>query len=250
MLRLSERTKEKIKEMILKDISINKISKELGLWKSTIYYYYKKIKGRKIKVPHFEVKGSENEGEIIGAFAADGSCCPQSQYQVGYFFGQDEEDYAERFTNLLTTYFNKSPYKYKKVKGNVIILRYKSKIIYNFIKKYLMWENPKTYSVRLRSLNHKKRFIKGFLRGYFDCDGYTEKRYSRIEIMSVSKEMIDQITHFLELFGFNPKLKSYHNKKLNKKRLYTMRLNKPDAIRFLEVIKPRNPKRLIGTARI
>lgn len=251
MSRLSEQTKQELVNLINKEISINNISKKLGLCKSTIYYYYKKVKGRKIISPKFEIIDSEAEGEIIGAFAADGCSCPQSQYQVTYIFGIDEDNYANDFIKLLYSYFNKPPYKYKRKQNNTIILRYKSKLIYRFIQQHLVWENPKTYSIKLKSTNHSKEFIKGYLRGYFDCDGYTEKKYSRIEIMSVSKNSIDQIIYFLRLFEYNPKLKSYHNKKLNKKRLYTVRLNKQDAIKFLDFIQPRNPKRrLDGAARI
>ena len=46
--------KQEIREAIINQItegnSINKISKSLGLRKSTIYHYYKKLKGRKFKL--------------------------------------------------------------------------------------------------------------------------------------------------------------------------------------------------------
>ena len=43
MKRLLNFKKQKIIELIKKGVSINKISKQTGLGKSTIYYYYKKI---------------------------------------------------------------------------------------------------------------------------------------------------------------------------------------------------------------
>jgi len=201
---------------------------------------------KKINYPHFKIQDSEIEGEIIGAFAADGGCCPQSDYQTTFYFGLDEEIYAKNFSKLLFQFFNKKPYFYKYPKGGKIMVRYKSKDICRFLRHYLEWTNPKTYSIRIKNLAHNKSFVKGFLRGYFDCDGYTEKRYLRIEFMSVSKSIIEQIGKMLIAFGYMPVLKSYQSKNGNRRRLYTIRLNKSDAYRFLISVKPRNQKRIAG----
>ena len=59
--------KLEIRGAIIKQInegnSINKISKSLGLRKSTIYHYYKKIKGRKYKLVRSEEHTSELQSQ-------------------------------------------------------------------------------------------------------------------------------------------------------------------------------------------
>ena len=73
MSRLKKEMKQELINQIKKNNSINKISKELFLAKSTIYYYYRKIKGRKYKKLGIVTKYSKKEGEIVGIFAGDGS---------------------------------------------------------------------------------------------------------------------------------------------------------------------------------
>lgn len=73
LFRMSEKsTTNKIICMIKAGYSINYISKHLATAKSTIYYHYKKINGRKYNI----VKIPDNQmilGEISGVFAGDGS---------------------------------------------------------------------------------------------------------------------------------------------------------------------------------
>ena len=243
MLRLSPSIKYKLKNNIKLGKSINQISREMGLANSTIYYYYKKIRGRKFIVPKFKIQESEIEGEIIGAFAADGSACPQSQYQITFCYGSDEEEYVKNFKSLLTNYFNKVPYFYNYSSQSTLRLRYKSKPIYEFFKFYLKWNNPKTYSVQLRTLNHPKGFLIGFLRGFFDGDGYNETKFNRIELMSVCFPLIGQLAQILTKLGFQFKVKS-QKKPGNRKTLHTIRISRNEAKRFKEFVAPRNPKRV------
>jgi intein/homing endonuclease len=163
---------------------------------------------------------------LVGAFAADGSCCTHNGYQITYYFGLDEVSYVNKFAEMLELYFHKKPYIHPVKNSRKIIIRYRSKEIYELLNKYLKWNNPKTYSIRLKRENYKEEFLIGFLRGYFDSDGYTEQKASRIEIMGVSKYMIFQIKKILIGKGFDPYIKTYQNKNRNKKMLYTLRLRK------------------------
>lgn len=231
-------------ELINKGLSINVINKETGMAKSTIYYHYKKIRGRKYVVPKFEVKGSENEGEIAGLFAADGGCCIKDDYRTTFFLGSDEEEYAHAFADLLEEYFHKKPYWYNRKKSNVIYLTYHSKSICSFFRQYLDWKCPKTHSITLKTQNRSADFIKGFLRGYLDGDGYTSA--SGVIYVSVSQQMMSQIFELLEKLGFSPKMTVYHGKY---KPCYYVKISKDKAAGFLELIRPRNKKRS-GAARI
>ena len=243
MTRLDNETKQKIIRLILNSVSIPKISQKLNLGKSTIYYYYKKLKGKKFIVPSFYIRDNEVEGEIVGAFAADGCAVPQSQYQVAFYFSLDEEDYAQSFLELLTKFFNKKPYFYRYPKGGKIIVRYKSKDIYKFLKHYLTWEGKKTYSVSLKNSSHSRGFYKGFIRGYLDCDGYTTKDRSAAHLFGVSKKMIIQIGKIIEILGFKYSF-IRQEQKGNRVAFYRTIIKGYEARRFLKYIRPRNKKRV------
>ena len=240
---MDNKTKQEIVKLILDNISIPKISQKLNLGKSTIYYYYKKLKGKKYIVPSFHISDSEVEGEIIGAFAADGGAVPQSQYQVAFFFSLNEEDYALSFSELLSKFFNKKPYFYKYPPGGKIIVRYKSKIIYKFLKHYLVWKGKKTYDVSLKEFSHTRNFYMGFLRGYLDCDGYTPKGRVATHFFGVSKKIIVQITKILDLLGFRYSLSKTESKG-NRADFYKVKLKGEEVKRFITYVVPRNKKRM------
>jgi len=116
MPRLGPDVKEKLIFLIENDISINQISKKLNLGKSTIYYYYKKIKGRKYKIPEFTPGFTEKEGEIVGIFAGDGSQYFHSKsyhYEVNIHFGKKSYNYLLYVKKLFDNYFNKQVYIHK-----------------------------------------------------------------------------------------------------------------------------------------
>ena len=112
------------------------------------------------------------------------------------------------------------------------------------MKNYLYWNGKKTYSVQLRTISSNKKFLKGFIRGYFDCDGHSSKDAKRISICSVSKAMIDQIYHILIMFNFIPKYYTYHEKRPNMKDLYTLTLTGERAKYFINFVEPRNSIRI------
>ena len=237
--------KNNMHELIREGMSINCISKTLGLWKSTIYYHYKSIKGRKILKPKFTIAGGEVEGEIIGAFASDGSACPQADYHISFYFGKDEIEYAQDFAGILHYYFNKRPYFYQKPEKSVIVVSYRSKDIYHkFIKHYLEWREgeKKTYSVKLRELPLSKQFLVGFLRGCLDCDGYAKGRV--VQFGGVSKAMLLQIKKIVEDLQFNLRFYTTKDKRPNCADMHYVKIAGDDTKRFLELIKPRNKKRM------
>lgn len=226
--------------------SINSVAVSLNLNKSTVYYHYKKVYGKKIKLPSFQVSESEVEGEIAGAFAADGGCCrcKNWDYLVTYYIGGNEVDYVREFALLLASYFNKKPYIHKRRDKNVFIVRYRTKSIYNYMKTYLHWENPKTYSVQLKTTAMKREFLRGFVRGYFDCDGYADKAYRRVQLCGVSGIMISQLHEIIGSFGFTPTYKVNIDKRPNCKALHTITLKNKEAEKFVQFFVPRNPIRI------
>ena len=73
MAYLPKEIRQKIIKRINENVSINNISKELNLAKSTIYYHYKKIKGKKPKEIEFNFRSEKEIGEFLGIFSGDGN---------------------------------------------------------------------------------------------------------------------------------------------------------------------------------
>lgn len=245
MAKISIEIKQEMLSLIKKGISINRISKDLGLYKSTIYYHYKKILGKKIVEPYFNISQSEVEGEIIGAFAADGGCVAKiGVYDIHFYIGGNELAYCDKLSNLLTNYFHKRPYIYRTLHKNLITIRYRSKSIYKLLKHYLTWEGKKVYSIKLNTIEINSAFLRGFIRGYFDCDGYSYPDNRKIVMMGVSTEMLHQIYNILQKLGFSPYFYTYKEKRKNMRDLHNVILKGLEAEKFINFINPSNPLRI------
>ncbi len=173
MPRLSSETKREVIKQLKEGVSLNKISNQFGIYKSTLYYYYKKLNGKKFKEPQFTPTSSEIEGEIVGIFAGDGSQFYEPKncgYEVNVHFGNHRSDYAKYVEQLFESYFNHNFWLL--FDKNSIRLRTKSKKIFHYFKNYLTYDAPmKHFTVKLNTLNLPNDFKIGFLRGLVDTDG-------------------------------------------------------------------------------
>lgn len=226
---------------------ICKILNVKNMNKSSIYYHLRKNFGRSYKLVKINTSNLDHIGEIVGAFASDGDVVPQSDYQVRFHFSFDEKTYVNRFVKILEEVFAKRPCIYKR--SNVFIIRYRSKMIYEFLLSFLKWEGKKSYSVRLTKLKHNKNFLIGFLRGYFDGDGYAEKHSKAVEFVTTSKVMAKQIVKVISILSIKPNLYRYEDKRKNRRTCFYVKIRGENAIKLIEIIKPRNPKRIRDWAR-
>jgi len=245
MAYLSIEIRNQIINKINNNFSINKISKELNLAKSTIYYHYNKIKGKKFKEIEFNFNQKEL-GEFLGIFAGDGNFFHTSEegYRIRFFVGYYEKDYSKNLKKLFFKIFNKNPWTWNN--KSVIILQYKSKTLYNLLKKYLSWNGKKTYSINLTNLNHSKRFLIGFLKGLLDTDGYYNKNRNTIMFGTTSKNLNLQ-TNFILGKILNIKFSNYINYQKNRKPLYQTLIYGKYTYTLLKILKPRNPnKKLVS----
>jgi intein/homing endonuclease len=254
MALLKPELKEEIIKQIKKGNSINKISKDLSAGKSTIYYYYKKIKGKKYKEPHFTLRASETEGEIVGIFAGDGSqfyASKQGAYQINIHFGAKNEKYAKYVKKIFENYFNKKFWLAYEKEGSIIRVRTQSKKIFYYFKEYLTYGSRTKHStVRLNTLNLPKEFKKGFLRGLFDTDGSVlyqkkEKRV-RIAFYTTSSELMKQIKLLMKEFDFKCGYGIRKNRHKRYKDLYVLWMWKESNDKFLKEIAPFKKKLLKG----
>ncbi len=237
-------TKEEIKlvqKLILQGKSLNYIATTLGRKKGTIYYYFRKFKGKTNHRIIVNKEDSEKIGEFIGFFAGDGSFykTPGYNHSIRLHLNIKDKVYLDSLTtNVLFPLFGKKPKIYQQ--ENRLIARYYSKEIYLFIKEYLDWSDnrPKTYTVHLKNRKQKINFMKGFLCGSIDSDGHISEK--AISFASVSSRLIHDISDFLTKLEFDHKVIKYIEKRPNRQDLYQINIRKAQRNKFHALIKPRN----------
>lgn len=242
--RLNKNEIREIECMIINDVSLNNIAKITGKNKTTIYYHFRKIKGRTC----YPISGiSSNEeliGEFIGLFAGDGCFYKDvnSKYKIQLFFNITESAYVDDLMQILEQIFGKYPSRYTRL--NKVILTYFSKNIYDLILHYLEW-NPaerKTHSVRLKNSNYSKEFKIGFLRGSLDSDGYFSDK--SIMFASSSKALIENIKSFLEDLEIPYHYNEYVEKRPNRVNMHHVNIRRIDRTNFINLINPRERKNI------
>jgi IS30 family transposase len=209
--RLSQKDKLTIKELTNKGKSLRNISKIMNLGITTIYYQVRKFKPKRKK--DFIVNLSEEKiGELIGAFAGDGSYYYSinskgdikrgGQYKIRYHLSlKDDRPYAEYLKNLLIK-LNLNPHLIIG-KNNTINVSISSISYINFIKQYLKWDEDKTLSIRLRNNlnNYSNEFLRGFARGLMDTDGFLNT--GNAICACISKKLIDNLSAIFTKFGLS-----------------------------------------------
>ena len=227
--------------LINEGYSINKISKILHVNKSTIYYHYKKIKG-KLKKEVTIRRDDSLIGEFIGLFAGDG-CFYKTKnycYRIYLFFNIKESEYVKNLINILFNLFNKKPYIFKR--ENRLIILYTSKEIYNLIKEYLIWDKHKrkTHTVSLINKKYSKKFKISFLRGCVDSDGYISSK--KINFATSSLRLAKNIKNFLSDLDINFYYSIYKEKRPNRVDMHHIDIRVSERSRFFNIIHPRNLK--------
>jgi hypothetical protein len=137
-----------IRNLIKQGVSINEIHRRLGAAKSTIYYQYKRIKGKTTKPIIFNFKNENELGEFLGIFAGDGHCRIRNDYHyiIQIVSGAYETGYRKYLGKKLQQWFSKKPYvtcHMFRGKPSSYVFQYYSREIYQLIKKYLEWEGKK-----------------------------------------------------------------------------------------------------------
>lgn len=244
MVLLSLELKQKVVEQILAGSSINKICREFKLGKSTVYYYYKKILGKKYIEAEFTLSNSEIEGEINGIFAGDGSQYHDKRrgsYQVNVHFGAKNYWYACYVKNLFETFFNKR-FRLKYDSETQVRLRIESKKIFQYFQNYLLY-NPKIKhcTVQLKECCSSE-FKIGFLRGWFDTDGCfcfsSSQKSWRAFYTTTSKKLAEQANEYLTSLAIKNTINVINRKDRDEKTIYNVSVWKRGTDRFIKLVKP------------
>jgi len=225
--------------------SLNKISREMSIAKSTLYYHYKKIKGKKFKDVEFNFS-SEELGEFLGIFAGDGTfnSTKNGEYNIRIFIGYYEKEYAYDLEKFFFIIFKKKPSIWQR-KESLITLTYRSKKLYQFIKNYLTWTGKKTYSIKLKNLNYPREFLIGFLKGLLDTDGHYQKNRYTVSFSTVSKNLHLQTSYIIKNI-LNIKFGTYIRHKKGRSPIYNTLIYGEDGRTILRILNPRNPSKRLA----
>ena len=188
---------------------------------------------------------SENEGEIAGIFAGDGSQYFEPKayhYENNIHFGGHNYKYAIYVKNLYEGFFKKK-FMFRKESLNRYRLRTHSKEIFYFFKNYLNYvPQIKHCTVKLKTLNFPREFKIGFLRGLIDTDGtvYFPKQGNRCKIIfyTTSEELSKQICTILNELEIKNGVCVNKRKGRNEKPVYQVYIYANSTDRFINLIKP------------
>jgi len=230
--------------MIKEGKSLNQIIKSTSFNKSSLYYHYKKLNGKKFKHVTINEKDKEKIGEFLGIFAGDGNFYFSKKlykYSIRIYTGLYEKQYADYINNFLKELFKKEPQRYVNKDNNVITTCYYSKDIYELIKKYLIWEDNKTKTIRLKVIRDKdKAFLIGFLRGLFDTDGGIYKPKKKVAFGTASENLANQIREIIVQLGMTPGFYKYKNKDF-----WYLDMYGENSYKFMKLIKPHNKNKVL-----
>ena len=134
--RLTKQEIENLTNYIQRGISLNKLVKKIGKNKTTLYYHFRKIKGKKYFPLMLHSKNQELLGEFIGLFAGDGSLYKSTDYKhkLSLHFNITEKKFVEDLIEkVLCPLFHKKPIISRD--GNRLNIYYYSKFLFNLVEK-------------------------------------------------------------------------------------------------------------------
>ncbi|HLF54058.1 MAG TPA: LAGLIDADG family homing endonuclease [Candidatus Nanoarchaeia archaeon] len=239
MVLLKEDKKLEIIKQIKDGKSLGEIIRLTKARKTTIYYYMKKIRGKRHLPVKINSKDRELVGEIIGVFAGDGYYANDKKRwdrRIKIFFNAKEIPVIDYYRKAFKKISGKKPNVFRS--NSVTIIQIHSGDFCNFILSYVAFGKRKVQTIELRdkSLLSNILFTKGFLRGLIDSDGYIRKGRKEIYYGSISKNLFDDFIQGLELFNFN--YKTYLQKRKNCSDFYKVRLSGDEVDKFVNIIKP------------
>ncbi|MDP1729049.1 MAG: LAGLIDADG family homing endonuclease [archaeon] len=249
--RLSKDEKKTIWKLTEEGKSLNKISRLMGINKNTVYYNVLQIKPKINRKIIFDNISEKEGGELIGAFAGDGSYYHQNydkkkknsvQHRIRYHLSlQDDIDYAKYMLRLLKK-INLNPHIIKNEKIGRLDISLSSKSFIELIKKHLIWKKNKTLTIGLKHhlKNYSRDFLVGFARGLMDTDGYVE--ISNASCACISKRLIHNLISIFDFFKIKYKLTEKVRK--NRKKLFLVRVYRESLNNYFEIMGFSNPYKL------
>jgi len=238
--------KDNLKKSVLKCLkqnkSLNQISRELNLNKTTVYYWYKKLGKSKITKINIKKDNENLIGEFIGIFAGDGNYYLDKDYHhsITIYIDSKDKKYISHVKQVILNLFSKNPNIINRKDDNTTYIRIRSKDAHLFIKNYLTWKNKKSSSICLRNdiKHYSNEFLKGFICGLFDTDGFIDKDTSRAVFGTISNSLVTNVEEVFSLFNIKYTKNVHIDKRGNRKPLSHINVSRKDIDKFFNLINP------------
>ena len=187
------------------------------------------------------VKSIKNNNEIligifIGIWSGDGSkFIDRHAYTIKINLNKNDMELIKFIRYIMVEIFDKDFRFVPEKETNQGTMILSSKFIYNFIDKYVYYNNNKTLTIELKeSLNNYSRdFLKGFLLGLTLSDGYIKERFI---FNVISKNLVGNLNYILEKLNYSPKFSIVRRNNPKWHKLYKISLNKKSTILIKEFL--------------
>lgn len=205
MRRLSENEKKSIVKLAKDGMSLSRISKKLGISKTTLYYHIKAFT-RKMKKPEVERLSDWEKGYVVGLFIGDGNLYfgeKNYSYRVVFNFNKSENGIVQTLTDILRKCgAMPNVITYRNMRRVVCV----SKVLYNYMKDFTLYKKSPKGGILINKKIGIKNFLPwdldlkfGFIAGMLDSDGYVgpDRNSIRALITSSSRILANQIYEIL-----------------------------------------------------
>lgn len=205
--RLTQEQVNEIKRLATAGFSVKKISKNLNISKSTVYYH---VQNQCRKMTKLNLKRLEesDKGYVIGLFLGDGSF--NKGHKQPRFFVRFALD-AKRdndISHFLVSLFEKAG---KKVslftQGSVLTVKVSSKELVEYLQKHIeYYKKTREKTLKHAAIPPSLDFKYGLLAGMIDSDGHVHEHLGT-EIKTVSTKIFKNIRAILEELEISAKTK-------------------------------------------
>ncbi len=143
----------------------------------------------------------KENGYIIGFYVGDGNIFIKQKkgiYRLRYFLGLNEKPVQKALLDILNK-ICKSIRTYKD-EDNTFVIEIHSKQLIEFIQKTASKDG-------LKNISQDEDFLKGFVEGLIDSDGYVQRNYT--EITTANSNLKKCLIKIAERFGIKPNIRTY-----------------------------------------
>jgi ATP-dependent Zn protease len=178
-------------------ISQSQLGRECGpRTLSKNYYQHQNILPEKIKV-------TPDLMRLFGYYVAEG----YARKELDFCFNVGETDKINDLKELMKTIFNLNPDRERQITSNAINIIYYSKPLAQFFA-YHCGKGAYHKHIPPFLFTAPQKYFVEFFKGYFNGDGYQDK-HGRIEITSVSKQLILELNWLARMHGYKSFIRSF-----------------------------------------
>jgi len=185
----------KIRAIMKQKFGVSPSKSQISYWTRGIHSPYN---GRRI--PSLELlEPSEDLAYVIGVLCGDGSAWEKSRMHKGYrrvviYLEAKDKEFVEEFAIRIGRVLNRPPPRVRIKSTGYYYVEVESRTLYELMKRPIDVEKIR------RFVEHCERCMAMFLRGFFDSEGYVDKK-GQIILTNTNYELLLYVQELLKRFG-------------------------------------------------